>query len=384
MNFYSLRKDWGRFSHLLEMYSSLNSNIKLKLLDIEKEHLQVKSHAITGANTLELISNGRTYKKIIKSELDATNLFIKLLAVKEYKIYYTQGHGELSFDDTSGPGLAFLKIQIENSQYTLKPLDLMGVTQVPSDADLLLILSPQTGFLDSEIKVLRNYIAKNKSLITTLSPEFSGEKLTSYWNLLNTLGVQVKNALVLDRLSSTLGLDPSIVAINKLEKHEVSNGISGRIVLPINVALSKIENDKFQITTLMESSVFPASWAEMDLKSIETGKVFYNSNDIKGPIDLAYIIRHKEKESLSAVFSSSSWITNQYSNQSNHFNLFLNTISFVLGDSSLVSLNRPSLPKEPILLSSQEISLIFYFSVLFLPFSLFGVGIYFYNKRRRG
>lgn len=383
MNFFSRRSAWVNFRPLLQMYEESNKNINLEMFDIEKEYLLTQQKDISEQNTLEIVYKGKAYKKVVTSELDVTNLFVKVLSTRKYKIYYTIGHGELDLNDTTKAGLSFFKKQISNSQYELKAIDLIKSTKIPSDASLLLILNPKKSFIDSEISIIKTYIEKNGNTFTLLSPNFSTNNLKPFFNLYTQLGIEIHNGLVLDKLSTTVGLDPSILSINKLNAHEVTKGIKGRMVMPLNLILKAKATPSFSPVSLASSTAFPASWGELDLQSLESGKVFFNKTDFKGPLDIAYLINAKQG-SAHAVFASSTWLTNQYQAQSAHFNLALNTISYILGDNALVSLNRPSLSSEPILLSNFEVSLIFYFSVLFLPFSLFGIGIYFFQKRARG
>jgi ABC-2 type transport system permease protein len=354
------------------------------MFDIEKEPLLVQQKDIKEQNTLEIDYKGKKYKKVIQSELDVTNLLIKVLSNRNYKVYYTTGHSEADLFSAEKKGMSLLKGQIENSQYHLLPLDLMRVNTVPKDADLLLILSPQSDLLKEELKILGKYIGRGGSTFSLMSPHFSDSPLTNWTTLYKKIGVKRINGLVLDKLSSTLGLDPSIVAISKLNSHEITKGITSRLVMPLNVILKSQAHDEYIINSLMQSSLFPASWGETNLKSLESGKVFYNKDDFKGPLDIGLIISSKTTGAIHTLFASSMWLTNQYQSQSSHFNLAMNSISYSLGDNSLVTLNRPSLSKDPILLSNSELSLIFYFSVLFLPFLFFGMGIYFYHKRAKG
>ena len=90
---------------------------------------------------------------------------------------------------------------------------------------------------------------------------------------------------------------------------------------------------------------------------------------------------NKEYNSKAVIVGSAGLISNAYQSQAPNFNLILNSIAWLTDDEGIISLNRPGLTKEVIILSASELSLIFYFSILFLPFIFFGVGIWSYRKR---
>ena len=81
------------------------------------------------------------------------------------------------------------------------------------------------------------------------------------------------------------------------------------------------------------------------------------------------------------VSSSSSFIVNGYQSQSSNFNLFLNMLAWGLDDEGIISLNRPDLNDEMIMLSATQLTLIFYFGIAFIPFILFGTAILLYRRR---
>ena len=56
-------------------------------------------------------------------------------------------------------------------------------------------------------------------------------------------------------------------------------------------------------------------------------------------------------------------------------------LAWVVDDEGIISLNRPELENEMILLSASQVTLIFYFSIVFMPFLFFGIAVYFYRRR---
>ena len=74
-------------------------------------------------------------------------------STKEYKAYYTSGHGEssLSSEVTS---------LLTKSRISTSDLLLMTATSIPDDCDVLIIDGPTSDFTKDEIKLLSSYLKK--------------------------------------------------------------------------------------------------------------------------------------------------------------------------------------------------------------------------------
>ena len=179
------------------------------------------------------------------------------------------------------------------------------------------------------------------------------------------------------------GVDASVPIITNFDNsHPVTMGFNTRVLFPISSSLVPIKKEHVKSTVLAKTSNFPGSWAESDLKNINSGKVFFNENqDTKGPINLMMALENTKTNSKIVISGSAQMVSNAYKSQSSHFNLMLNSIAWLTDDEGIISLNRPGLEEEVIIMSAQELSLIFYFSILFLPFVFFALGIWMYRKR---
>jgi hypothetical protein len=132
------------------------------------------------------------------------------------------------------------------------------------------------------------------------------------------------------------------------------------------------------------TSDFPGSWAETNLKKITEGKAEFNDiQDIKGPVGLLGVAEGVGT-SLSRVglLGSSSFLINAYQQQSSNTSLFLNTISWILNDEAIISLNRPGIEEMPVILSAQHLQIIFLIAILIIPLVFFGGAILVYRRRR--
>ena len=81
---------------------------------------------------------------------------------KEYKAYYTSGHGEssLSSEVTS---------LLTKSRISTSDLLLMTATSIPDDCDLLIIDGATSDFTKDEVKLLSSYLKKGGKVVTLLA-----------------------------------------------------------------------------------------------------------------------------------------------------------------------------------------------------------------------
>ena len=73
-------------------------------------------------------------------------------------IYWTTGHGELSFEDYGPAGMSDIARDLAIDGYTCKTLDFAKTDAVPGDCALIVAAGPRTGFSEAEISRLEAYL----------------------------------------------------------------------------------------------------------------------------------------------------------------------------------------------------------------------------------
>lgn len=379
---FSKRDEWGRYRELLKLYKARKRDeIDLRFVDVETEPALTELYKIKESGTLVVEYKKTKFSTIAKDELAVTNILLKILNPKKTTLYYTVGHNEISFMDKNLLGANYLREKILSSNYLLKPLELQN--GVPKDCNGIIIMNPQIEFLEQEIKNLKGYLAKGGALVFLISPQFNGLLIDNFLTFIRELGVTFNNALILDRLASKQGSQPSIPVVQSYNlEHPVTKKMENRTLFPVSGFFSFNENKKFSWDILIKSTPFPASWGEVNFDEVKEGKANFNEQtDYKGPLNI--MVAGSNEESRVIGISSSQFIANQFQGQTPNFNLFLNALNWVVKDEALISLDRPKLSGEIVYISDIQASLVFYFSVLFFPFVFFIAGIFVYRRKLR-
>lgn len=378
MKLFAKRGQWGKYIRLLRLYESSSKNISFEMIDVDKEVALVSLNNINEEGTLLVEYLGKSYKTIAKNELAVTNLLLKILSPDKKKLYYSVGHNEMSLTDKNSVGGNFLKEKLLNSNYEVYPLELQK--GIPADASALLILNPQIEFLKLEVSQVKKYLENGGALLTTLSPQFNGVLVKNYLQFLEELGIGFENLLILDRLAAQQGSQASIPVVNSYGKHKITKGMSDRTLFPVSGSLKLASSGPYTWTSLASSTPFPGSWGERSFDEVKQGKASYDEEiDSKGPLTI--VAAGEANSSRVVIYSSANFISNQFQGQSTNFNFFLNSISWLVREEALMSLNRPQLEGNLIYISDIQLSLVFYFAIVFFPFFFFGLGIFMYRKK---
>lgn len=384
---FSDKTNFPNIKALFELYREENNLFEYEFIDAAIRPDLVNSEGITQIPAVVLSMNDKKQVVTNLREIEITNALIKLTREKLPILYIVNNHNGPSVKDESDGGLSYLNNFLTRLAYEVKELNLLESGIVPNDADLLVLWGPKTAFDKSEIAALEEYMRKGKSLIISLDPMINGDVLSDLRNFLITWGVRIQNNIVIDQGSYIRGSNGFAPIVQNFSKHKVSDGFDGQLFFPVTSAIEFADSPlhKGKFTFLAKSS--SESWAENNFNEIASGAVEYTEGaDRMGPIDLAgaWIGSSEEGAAPSRIiaFGNSTFVTNQYGRMVGNFLFFASAVDWLSGRDLISSFDRPELKEEPVFISSPQVGIIFYFSVLFLPLIFIISSILFYRKRR--
>ena len=388
MTVFAKREEWHPMLNLLQLYKAKNKNVKISAIDTDLRPDLVKEKGISQNGTIVINYEGKETNFLLEDELSVTNALLKALREEKIVIYNIVGHQELSCKNTSQEGLSDLCQKLMAQNYEVKELDLTQIQTIPKDATAVLIAGPLSGFLPQEAKLIEDFLNSGGSLFMALAPAFKAEVFDNLKALSIPYGLKLGNDVVIDRLSTVQGTEATIPIIQKYEAgHPITEGFTQRTVFPLSSSVQLVQGSNDSAQILAMTSHFPGSWAESDLKGITSGKAQFNEkDDFKGPVGLLgvgeRVGENAPRDSRLVLLGSSAFLVNGYQNQSGNSTLFLNAMSWMVSDEGIISLNRPGLEEEPVILSAQHIYMIFIISILLVPVVFFGAAIFNYRRRR--
>ncbi len=234
------------------------------------------------------------------TEPKLTNSLELLVSNRTPKVYFLQGHGERPLTDGQG-GLSEALNSLKEKNFIAEPLNLAEQSAVPTDADVIVVASPQRKLFEGEVKALDTYLDQGGSVLLLLDPQTNHglDKILEKW------GVKIDTRLAIDGSGSgrLVGLGPTVPIVREYGEHpitqEFNNGLS------IYPYASPVETRPVEGIT--ESPLIwtnDQTWAENDLKSPQLE--FNPQTDRQGPLSLGVALTRKPTTAEAATNASPS------------------------------------------------------------------------------
>ena len=137
-----------------------------------------------------------------KGEQQLTAAIVGLVEGKPSKIYFTEGHGEHSIQDTTSPqGYGIVGQSLKNENVEVQNVNLAEKGEVPSDAEAVVIAGPSIAFSPIEADALDKYVSNNGKLLVLVDPYVT----PGLDALLKKYGIKYEDDLVLYRVATATG-----------------------------------------------------------------------------------------------------------------------------------------------------------------------------------
>lgn len=398
--------------NLLRNYAYHSSRIKYEFIDPDKNPGLVKKYDITQDGTTVFECGDKENRITTTSEEDITNALIKVTRASKKVIYFLEGHGENSIDDSGDVGYSTAKTELEKIGYEVKKLSLALADHFPKDCALLIVPGPRKGLLPNELETLKNFLKGGGRVFFLVDPETSSGLET----FLADYGIKLENDLVVDTVSRLLGGDYFMPVVTEYESHDITKNFRYATFFPLarSVEISETRPEGMTLSSLARTSA--NSWAEKQLDKAEV--TFDQGKDRQGPITLAVVgsqkveVKEEEKEKKAeenkekteqgeqeaeakkvetsgtsrearlAVFGDSDFITNKYYNLSGNGNFFLNTVNWLTEEADLISIQPRTRTPRSISLTPSQGRFLMLLSVILLPVAVLAAGLSIWLRRR--
>jgi ABC-type uncharacterized transport system involved in gliding motility auxiliary subunit len=398
--------NYGRanMEHLMEIYSYHSNKIIYEFIDPDKNPGLVKRYEIAEDGTTVFESGEKESRITSSSEEDITNAIIKISREGKKVIYFLEGHGEASLEETGDNGYSIAKDELEKLAYEVKKLALALEDNFPDDISLLVIPGAQKDLLPNELETIKKYIQSGGRVFFMTDPE-TAPVLTPY---LEEYGVKLENDLIVDTVSRLLGGDYFMPVVNEYEPHSITDKFRYATFFPYARSVSPTEEKPEGITLEVIAKSSQNSWSERQLDEQEV--TFNEEADVSGPISLALVgtIQPKQETQLGlegesidqkeeqqppeditpkpegriAVFGDSDFVTNRYYYLSGNGNFFLNTVNWLTEEEDLIAIQAKTSSPRTIQLSPSQGRLIFFVSLIILPLAVLITGVSIWVRRR--
>jgi len=377
----------GAAKDIFENYRHQSSQVKYELIDPDKKPAVAKQYGVTEYDTVVVESNGQSAMIKEISEQELTSAFIRVSRESKKQLYFIEGHGEHSIDDTDRRGYAFIKTALEGQGFAVSKLVLLSEKAIPEDATLVIIGGPETEYAQEEQTLLRDYLARDGQIFALLDP-MTKNNLDGFFA---EWGVLLEHELILD---PTSGLGPAIPVVGPSGylSHDITKNfaLATFYSLAQSVAFDPQHAEQFRFDSFVQTSA--RSYAT---KALTPPISIDPERDRQGPIVIGGVFSknaNKEMEDPDAVavrkmrlvvMGDSDFAANELVRSVGNGDLFQNVISWLAQEDDLVSIRPKESTMGTLLLAKPQQDMIFYVSVLILPLGILFSGIFISRMRRR-
>lgn len=370
---------------LLKSYTRYTDKITWEVVDPVLRPGTAREMRIENYPTTVIESQGRRQTVSAATEGEFTSALVKLQRGEARKLGWVTGHGELDTEAFDQQGASEAKRLIEQENYTVEPLTLLAVTEVPADFAAVILAGPRQPLLPQEAEVLGKYLDGGGKLLVTVDPRSPGNPT----DLLAKWGVEVGQGIVLDFVLNVQG-DPLTPAVTRYEPNPVMKNVAadqtGRYITIFpgaTMVRSKADKDpSVQVQTIAQSSE-ENSWLETDERIDPRTVRLDEGADVKGPVPMA-VSATKGSTRIVAIGNSTFASNNLLSviQVPGNRDLLLNSLGWLSEDEALLGVRAKVDADRTLILTGTQQNLMLYSSTLFLPLAVLAIGAYVWWSRR--
>ena len=293
---------------------------------------------------------------------------------KEYKAYYTAGHGETALSSS-------VTDLMEKSRISVSELNLLTASSIPEDCDLLILNGPTSDLTKDEAKVLTTYLKKGGNVMSLLA--YTDKSMTRLYGILENYGLKVANGYIADAERCYQGNYYYLIP-NLSVSGDMASGISSNSVLVVN-SKGMTQTDPVRDTINVESF----------MTTSENGCAVTEKKQTQGTYILGAAAtesvtvkdsggKKKKKDSRLTVYGSNmlidAQVTESFSTLEN-LTLFMNSVTANLDSADNISVSPKSLQ---VTYNSIAHPGIFSILIIFvIPFMVIAGGFVVWFRRRR-
>ncbi len=390
ITYYDRTSQFGTARDLLDRYANLSGKLTVAYVDPDKKPQIAKADGVRTYGTIFVQANGKKEEAKSLTEEEITGALIRALKGGQRTACAVSGSGEHGFDNSERTGYSGLKDLLERNNYKTQTISLLQKPEVPKDCTVLIVGGPRFDYVEPSVKAIQSYVQSGGRALIMLDPplKFGSDEVSDNAPLVKMLegwGVTADKDLVLDTsgIGQIFGLGPEVPLITSYDTHPIVREMkSVATAMPLARSLDVKAADKTSVEKLLETSDNSFATTSLSSRAISINP----AKDRKGPLTLAaagtYNPGPAGTQGRFVVAGSSAWASNYILPFNGNRDLFMNMMNWLSSDEDLISI-RPKEPEDRRLsLSRQQMTTIFYSSVVGLPLLVILGGLGVWWRRR--
>ena len=306
------------------------------------------------------------------------NALMRLMRAGERLMMSLEGHGERRLNGAANHDLGEFGKQLNAKGFQTNSLNLAIAPEVPANASLLLVATPQVDLQPAEVQKIRQFVQGGGNLLWLIDQE----PLRGLQPIAEQLGLVLGPGTVVDPDAARLKASPAVAIGAGYGRHAITDNFTLNTVFPFARQIGANEGRDWRVTRLID--VAPRGWVEMGKLDDKIG--FDKGRDIPGPVTIALALERavNDRAQRVVVVGNGGFLANQFLGNGGNLDLGMNMVNWLAGDDAMITLQPRATVDSSLELgrASQYFLLFGYF--VFLPLTFAAIGVMIWWRRRKG
>ena len=364
-----------RIQDFLQPYQRVKPDLTLTLVDPREQPKAAAAAGVRGPVELHVEYKRRTERLAEFSEQAFANVLMRLARGSERLVLWLDGHGERRLDGEANHDLGEFGRQLAQKGFRLNSVNLALAQEVPANAAMLVIASPQIDLLAAEVQKVRRHLDGGGNLLWLID----AEPLRGLAPVAEKLGLVLTPGIVVDPDAARYNASPTVAVAAVYGRHAVTDGFRLITVFPQSRQINTIESDVWRIRPLVE--VAPRGC----VKTCKPDGRCDGKRDVPGPITIATAFERAvgDRQQRVVVVGSGHFLSNTFLGNGGNLDLGVNIVNWLAGDDSLITLQPRQVADSRLDLDQTTLYLIAFSFLFALPLAFMITGAVIWWRRRR-
>jgi len=362
----------------ISLYQRIKPDLVLQFIDPVEQPLLAQQANVQINGEIVISYRHKTEHLAVINEQTFSNALMRLARLEDKLIIELSGHGERKLDGHANFDLGEFGKSLQRSGFSNQSLNLAIERDIPLNADLLIIASPQVDLLPGEVDKLLEYIDRGGNLLWLVDQE----SLRGLLPLTEKLRLTLTPGTVVDPHAEQLKAPVTFSLGAVYGQHPITSGFQYITVFPYARQITIDDNADWNSVSLVE--VAPDGWVETG--DLNAGIAFDEAVDVPGPISVAAALSRNinDREQRVVIVGSGHFLANTYLGNGNNLDFGINLVNWLTGDEEMMVIQPRATIDNNLMLNQSQLTLMAAGQMVVLPllFLATGISIWWYRRRK--
>ena len=373
---------------LFDRYEGLSPHIKAIYQDVDKKRTEAIAAGVQARGDIFVQVGNKSEKAKSLTEEEVTGALVRALKGGDRTVCFTVGYGDGVIADTDEEeGYSGVKGLTERNNYKTQSVAMIPMPQIPKECTVLVVGGPKRAYLQPAVDAVKAYVEGGGHALIMLDPPLKfGSEIddnSAFVALLDSWGAKLNKDLVLDMsgVGQVFGAGPELPLVTEYQDHPIVRQMRGMATgFPLVRSMEAANGANTQVNPLLSTTD-----AALSTDNLSAAKITVQGAK-KGARTLAvagqFTGTGDAPKGRFVVVGTSRWISNAVLGFNGNRDLYMNMLNWLSSDEDLIAI-RPKDPEDRRLnMNAQQVTLLFYGSVVGLPLLMALAGFSVWWRRR--